>query len=323
MKSGRRIPEPSRRRYRTRLALTAAAISAVACASSATENGRNPFPNGLNGTEVGALPPSGVYVINEIVAIRADRFNDSDGDRLFPDFDLEVNAYAPRFLWNSGRKVFGGDAAIQLVIPFVDTKFRNPPPGPGVPALPPFGRKHDFGVADPIVTPLIAWHGPKWHTILGADINIPVGQYDRNRLVNAGLNTWVVSPAVAVTYYASPAWEFSAKATYDHYFRNDATDYGSGDALLLDYGINRHMAAPGGQLFLGVGGYVFKQIEDDRLNGAAFADGFRGQAFGVGPTITYQHRSGPRVEFKHQQDFAVENRPEGFRTFVRVYMKLR
>ena len=323
MMSGRRISVPGGRRYRTRLAFTTAAVSVLATASLATENGRNPFPNGLNGTEVGSLPPPGVYLVNEFVAIRADRFNDSDGDRLFPDFDLEVNAYAPRFLWNTGHKLLGGDASVQLVIPFVDTKFRNPPPAPSIPPLPPFGRKHDFGVADPIVTPLIAWHGPKWHTVVGADINIPVGQYDRDRLVNAGLNTFIVSPAVAATYYPSPGWELSAKATFDHYFRNAATDYSSGDAFLLDYGINHHMAAPGGQLFLGVGGYVFKQIEDDRLNGATFADGFRGQAFGLGPTITYQHMSGPRVELKYQQDFAVENRPEGYRAFVRVYMKLR
>lgn len=301
----------------------AGALSGVAAVAAATENGRNPFPNGLNGTEVGSLPPPGVYVIHEIVAIRADRFNDSRGDRLFPAFDLQVNAYAPRFLWNTGRKVLGGDASIQLVVPFVDTKFRNPPPAPNVPALPPFGRGHDFGVADPIVTPLVAWHGARWHTVLGADINVPVGQYDRRRLVNAGLNTFIVSPAVAVTHYPAPSWEISAKATYDHYFRNPDTDYRSGDAFLLDYGVNRHLAAPGGQIFLGVGGYVFKQLEDDRLNGAVFADGFRGQAFGLGPTLTYQHRSGARVELKHQRDFAVENRPEGARTFVRVYMKLR
>jgi hypothetical protein len=298
------------------------AVSAVASGAAATENGRNPFPNGLNGTEVGSLPPAGVYLINEIVVFRTDRFNGSGGDRLFPDFDLDVTAYAPRFLWNTGRKLLGGDAAIQLVVPFVDTRFRNPPP-PSVPAQPPFGRKHAFGVADPIVTPLIAWHGPKLHTVIGADINIPIGQYDRSRLVNAGLNTLIVSPALAVTYYPSPGWELSAKATVDHYFRNPATDYHSGDAVMIDYAVNRHAAAAGGKVIVGVGGYAFKQLEDDKLNGATFADGFRGQAFGVGPTIAYQLTNGPRIELKHQQDLEVENRPDGHRTFVRVYMKLR
>jgi hypothetical protein len=300
----------------------AAAIGAVASSAAATENGRNPFPNGLNGTEVGSLPPAGIYLINEFVVFRTDRFNDSDGERLFPDFDLDVTAYAPRFLWNTGHKLLGGDAAIQLVVPFVDTRFRNPPP-PSAPAQPPFGRKHAFGVADPIVTPLIAWHGPKLHTVIGADINIPIGQYDRNRLVNAGLNTFIVSPAIALTYYPSPGWELSAKATVDHYFRNPGTDYHSGDAVMIDYAVNRHAAASGGKVILGVGGYAFKQFEDDKLNGARFADGFRGQAFGVGPTIAYQHASGPRVELKYQKDFDVENRPDGYRTFVRVYMKLR
>jgi len=299
-----------------------AMVCLSAGAAGATENGRNPFPNGLNGTEVGALPPAGVYLINEVVAIQADRFNDSDGDKLFPDFDVKVRAYAPRFLWNTGAKALGGDVSIQLVTPFVDTKFRNRPP-PGAPGAPPFGRQHDFGVADAIVTPLLSWHGPKWHTVVGADINVPVGQYDRRRLVNAGLNTWIVSPAVALTYTPTPAWEFSAKVTADHYFRNRSTDYSSGDALMVDWAANHHMAAPGGKLIVGLGGYIFKQVEDDRLGGRTFADGFRGQAFGIGPTLTYQHQSGPRVELKHQQDFSVQNRPDGSRTFVRVYMKLR
>jgi hypothetical protein len=304
------------------VALLASAMLALASGASATENGRNPFPNGLNGTEVGSLPPPGLYVINEIVVFRTDRFNDSSGDRLFPNFDLDVTAYAPRFLWNTGQKLLGGDASIQLVVPFVDTKFRNPPPAPSIPATPPFGRQHDFGVADPIVTPLIAWHGPKLHTVLGADINIPIGQYDRSRLVSAGLNTFIVSPALAATYYPSPSWELSAKATVDLYFRNPATDYHSGNAFMVDFALNHHRPVPGGKFILGVGGYIFKQFEDDRLNGVRFADGFRGQAFGVGPTLTYQHASGPRVELKHQWDFEVENRPAGARTFVRLYMKL-
>lgn len=310
------------RRWLGALAL-AAAVGALASPASATENGRNPFPNGLNGTEVGSLPPPGVYLINEIVIFRNDRFNDSHGDKLFPNFDLEVNAYAPRFLWNSGRKLLGGDAAIQLVVPLVDTKFSNPPPAPSIPALPPFGRKHDFGVADPIITPLIAWHSAKLHTVVGADINIPIGQYDKDRLVNAGLNTFIVSPAVAATYYPAPGWELSAKATVDLYFRNTDTDYHSGDAFMLDYAVNRHIPTAGGEIIAGVGGYVFKQFEDDRQFGKTFADGFRGQAFGVGPTLAYQVARGPRVELKYQKDFDVENRPDGYRAFVRLYMKLR
>ena len=38
----------------------------VAMDAAATENGRNPFPLGLNGTQVGNLPPPGVYLVNEI-----------------------------------------------------------------------------------------------------------------------------------------------------------------------------------------------------------------------------------------------------------------
>src|SRR5262252_6431265 len=68
--------------------------------ASATEAGRNPFPNGLNGTNVGNLPPEGFYLVNEFFYLHADRFNDSHGNKLFPNFSVTATGYAPRFLWN-------------------------------------------------------------------------------------------------------------------------------------------------------------------------------------------------------------------------------
>ena len=301
--------------------LGGAALS-LASPALATENGTNPFPNGLNGTEIGNLPPKGVYLINEFVYISADRFNDSNGDKAFPDFNLDVAAYAPRFMWNTGQKVLGADLAFQFIEPFVYTDLSNPPPAPFIPELPPFGSKKDFGLGDPIITALLAWHGKKVHVIYGQDFVFPVGEYKRDRLVNPGMNRFTTSPAVAITYYPSNKWDISAKATYDIYFKNDKTNYDSGNAFLLDYAINRHIDIKSGKLLVGVSGYLFDQVKDDKVNGVRFLDGFRGHAFSVGPTLTYQNRKGPRFELKLQKDMDVKNRPEGFRAFLRAYMKL-
>ena len=124
----------SRLQNGTIIAALAAALVLLGTSNpaEATENGRNPFPNGLNASDIGNVPPKGLYLINEFVYITADRFNNGKGDKLFPNFNLDVYAYAPRFLWNSGFKILGGDAAIQVIQPFVYTSFNNkfvPPPG--------------------------------------------------------------------------------------------------------------------------------------------------------------------------------------------------
>src|SRR5437867_7120126 len=162
------------RSLRSTVVSTAALV--LACISSpadATENGRNPFPNGLNASDIGNVPPKGLYLVNEFVYITADRFNNGKGDKLFPDFNLNVYAYAPRFLWNSGFKILGGDAAIQVIQPFVYTSFDNkfvpppgfpnpPPPGFQIPS-PPFGSQSEFQLGDLFITPLLAGHTQNVH----------------------------------------------------------------------------------------------------------------------------------------------------------------
>jgi hypothetical protein len=56
------------RSLRSTVVSTAALV--LACISSpadATENGRNPFPNGLNASDIGNVPPKGFYLVNEFV----------------------------------------------------------------------------------------------------------------------------------------------------------------------------------------------------------------------------------------------------------------
>jgi hypothetical protein len=321
--ASKRHREPSSRGFRLAApALLAWAALGFASPALATENGLNPFPNGLNGTEVGNLPPKGLYVVNEFLYISADRFNDSNGDKAFPDFKLDVAAYAPRFLWNTGSKVLGGEVAFQFIEPLVYTDLDNPPPPP-VPEVPPFGSKKLFYAGDPILSALVAWHGKKVHVIAGSDFVIPLGEYKRNELVNAGLNRFTISPAIALSYYPSDRWEVSGKATYDIYFKNKKTGYDSGNAFLLDYAINRHIPIKSGKILVGVSGYLFHQLSDDTVSGVRFRDGFRGHAFGIGPAITYQNSKGPRVELKLQKDMDVENRAQGVRAFLRAFVKLR
>ncbi len=331
------------RRAAARVGLLAAFTMAWSwSAAEATENGRNPFPVGVNASDIGNLPPKGLYLVNEFVYVTADRFNNGKGDKLFPDFELEVYAYAPRFLWNTGLQVLGGDLNFQLIQPFVYTSFENnfvfpppgtpgvPPPGtPGFPPSPPFGSDEDFQLADSFLSTIISWHAHPWHWAVGGDILFPTGSFADQRLVNAGQNYVTLSPAFAFTFYPIEGWHISAKATFDINFENKDTNYDSGNAILTDFATAYTIPTEIGGIDVGIGGYTYNQITDDSLNGnpvgdgpgLSGTDGFRGQAYGLGPIFGYRHPSGFRVEAKYLKDFGVENRPEGSRFIFRAFVR--
>ncbi len=302
-------------------------------AAMATEAGRNPFPNGLNGIGVGNLPPPGLYLANEFIFIEADRFNNSNGDRLFPNFKLETQAYAARFLYGPGIKILGADWYTQLIIPVVRVSIKNPPPPipPGLPppvaaglaaafSAPPFGRQSKTGVGDITITQLLGWHSPNFHQAVGFDITFPTASFESTRLVNIGQGYFTFAPAYAFTWLIN-GFELSSKFTVDVNFENSDTNYDSGEAFLVDYSFGYRWELNWGKVFVGIGGYYYHQFTDDEVNGVQFLDGFRGRALGIGPQVQYQHPIGAVVELKYQKDFLVENRPEGDRFIGRLLIR--
>ena len=319
------------RHFGAMMATAAAMVSLPLDSASATENGRNPFPLGLNGSQAGNLPPKGVYLVNEMAYITADTFNDENGDELFPDTELTILAYAPRLLWNSGVKLVGAELAIQAIQPIVHIEFNNdaprfpfgpvPPPGFPVNGVGPFGHDEQFGLADFIITPIMAWHSGEMHWAVGVDVNFPTGKFDKDELVNLGLGYWAISPAVAVTWLSEMGPEISAKATLDYNFENPETNYDSGEAVFIEPVVAYHIQTPIGKIIPGIGGFYYQQITDDEGSVPAALGDFRGRAVGVGPVIVYQHPIGAMVEFKFQKEYYVEARPQGERAFARAFIR--
>lgn len=333
-------------------AMTALAIStALIAPAHATENGRSSLPPGLNGTEIGVVPPADghVYVIWQNVYIDGDSFKDSNGDDLFLDFESEIIATAPRFVFFPGIEIAGLDLGVYAIVPFGRLTVDNPapmlppgapmtPPGPiapGVPGSNPFGSDSKTAFGDPLIGPVLAYRGKNLHAIAAVDVNIPIGQYDANRLANLGLGTWTINPTLAATWYPTEGLELSGTTRLDIHYENDDTNYNSGDLLAFEFAANtHHQLGDGNRLTLGVGGYAQTQLTDDRVNGVPVntnfgappstplrEDGFRTQAFGVGPTVAFRHKSGAQLELKFQEEFGVENRTSGRRAFLHAYLR--
>ncbi len=63
-------------------------------------------------------------------------------------------------------------------------------------------------------------------------------------------------------------------------------------------------------LSVGIGGYYYKQVADDKQHGTTVGDGNKGQAIGIGPQLKYDYKN-MSFMLKYQTETNVKNRPDG------------
>lgn len=261
---------------------------------SATENGGNAYPNGVEDFMAGAVPPPGTYFLNYFSYYTANDFKDSNGNTT--DFDLNVTAITFRFVHITDKKVLGGFWGVHALIPILHVDIENP-----------IGSDSKTGIGDLIVNPfLLSWHFKNGHLATGFDIFIPVGNYDKDDLANTSRNYWTFEPAFGVTYLSDSGFEVSSKFMYDFNTKNPDTDYKSGQEFHFDYTIGKHFK----NIAVGIGGYYYKQVTNDELNGEKIGDGLKGQVFAIGPQLKYDYKN-MSFTLKYHEELEVENRAEG------------
>jgi hypothetical protein len=270
----------------------------------ATEGGGGAYPNGAEDFMSGAVPPPGFYFINYLTYYTANRLNDGNGDKLLPDFKLRATADVLRFIYITKHQVLGANWGMHAFVPLVHLDVRVN------------GTSDSkVGLGDIIIDPVVlSWHSKNWHFASGVDIYVPTGAYDRNDLANIGRNYWTFEPIVAATFLSDSGFEASGKFMYDFNTRNNNANvqghdvkYLSGQEFHFDYTLAYHID----KWSLGLGGYFYKQITDDEVNGTKVGtDGFKGQAFALGPQVKYDYKN-MSFTLKYQKEMAVENKPEG------------
>jgi hypothetical protein len=165
---------------------------------------------------------------------------------------------------------------------------------------------------DVVVTPIIVgWHAGNLHWNASASVWLPVGAYDRTRLVNTGRNVWAWSPQFAATYFdPQSGWEVSGAAVYIMSATNTATNYKSGDLIHVDFAIGK-MLSP--HIKLGVVGYYVQQVMADSGAGA-IAGPRKMHVAGLGPAASVSfsvNGTAVSVVAKYYREFDAQNTTQG------------
>lgn len=294
--------------YRIHSITCMAALSLWAGLAQATEGGGSSYPMGAENYLSGALPPPGLYGQVFLNRYRADSLRDDDGERVPVDFDLSANVIAPRLIWVTGQKLFGGDLAFHGILPLVDLKVELNGQ-----------RERNRGLGDAIAGVAVGHHwSEKLHSVVALDVIAPTGRYDRDDMANIGRNYWVAQPVLAVSWMDPDGLNADIKLMYDFNFENPDTDYRSGQELHADYAVGWGL---GNGWVLGMGGYAYLQTTDDRQDGDRVADN-KGRVFAIGPSVKYASNSGWFVTAKWQKETEVRNRPEGDAFWVKLTLPL-
>lgn len=169
------------------------------------------------------------------------------------------------------------------------------------------------GIADLLFTPIIAGKhfSETEHMSLSLPIYAPTASYSSTKLANDGQNTWTFMPTVAYTRLGKDGSEFTAMGMLQFYTRNKDTDYQNGTILVSEVLWTKRVAP---STNLGAVAGLIYQLNDDKGPTADRLNGFNGNAWGLGPIVSWSGKLGgvpASVSARWVFDVNTRNRPKG------------
>lgn len=297
--------------------LIAMALACAATASYSVESGAPITPFGVFDFGAGMLPPAsaGATVGLRGAAYSASELRDTHGDRSPVGIKLNVNSTALAIIKTTDIPLLGGTYGFSAVVPYLDMDNRLTVPTP----MGPLGLRGTSGaVGDITVAPVMV----KWAPSPGLFVNgrvelqLPTGSYKADRLTNTGSNHWTASPAVAFTWISPSGLEVSSNIQLNFHGKNKDTQYQSGVEYQHEFAIGQHV----GPWTLGVGGYLYQQISDDKVGGVRFEDGNRSRVMALGPAISFFDLGSdwPLIWAHLYKEFGARNRTQGTQFAIRA-----
>lgn len=270
--------------------------------------------NGTADFYAGAAPPPGLHLIDYNVFLDIKKVENKGQGLTGGEGSLTAVAFRPIFVSEKG--LFGGNFLMHSIIPILSVEANVTAQTPGGPIN---VEGHDGGLGDVYFGAGLAWHTKTWHWLTVLDVITPTGAFDAKKPINAGNNAFIIEPVVAVTGLFDNGIEASAKLMYSYHTKNSdyieagtgLKGYQTGQAIHMDYMLN-YAVTP--KFKLGVTGWVWRGLEDDKIGGTKRHD-TKDREFSMGPAARYQDGKFALVG-KYVIPVSAENRIEANQTWI-------
>jgi hypothetical protein len=233
--------------------------------------------------------------------------------------DVDIGLLVPTYTF--GSPVLGGQLAVSLLgivgnsQATIDANI--------VGALGPIGFAASRSISDSLFSygdlyprATLKWNNGVHNTMIYGMTNIPVGDYEPNRLVNLGLGQWAIDGGFGYTYFDPQAGnEFSFVTGLTYNATNPDLQYKNGIDWHFDWGASKFLSK---QVHVGLVGYAYQQLTADSGSGARLGD-FKSRVFAIGPQIGFLFPVGEMqgyLNLKGYGEFGARNRPEGWNLWL-------
>ena len=277
--------EFSKMKRKARICLLATAVIGIFTPGLfAAEGGYSNYVPGTYGDFAASVePPTKWTIRNDYYYYQADSNRSVRSGLLELDADLEFNMHFLTALYKTDLEFFGGRYATGVFVPTVvnvDIEAGISASGSRVAVQDEVTRFGDMT----FIPGVLYWKKGNFHFSLAEYIIAPTGDYDKDNLVNSGLNYWTFDTDFAVTYLnEETGQDYSINFGYNYNTENHATDYQTGQEIHIDYMVNQFLSET---FAVGVHGFYLNQITGDSGRGATLGD-FEAEAAGVGPAVLW------------------------------------
>ncbi|WMJ71221.1 transporter [Stenotrophomonas sp. 24(2023)] len=307
--------------------LLIALFSSIATARAA-EGSTGVYLLGMKGQGAALAPPPGLYYQNDSYFYRGSLGGSRvlpTGGRFASGVDADAFVNLSTLLWSTPWQFGGGRLGLSATLPVgrksLDASLVTDFPRLGGGST--RGRSDALTTyGDPSLGANLSWRSGRLFWQTGLSVNVPVGDYRRDRLANVSFNRWGTDLTTAVTWLdVEKGRDLSLAAGYTVNGSNHATDYRSGDELHLEAAASQYLSPAWSLSLLG---YHYQQVSGDSGSGALLGP-FKGRTSAIGAGVSYSFQAGGRAistRLKYFHETAVENRARSNNLFLTVSLPL-
>ena len=330
------------KKYACAVWIVASSLGFALCTASATENGESHVDLGYVDTFVALPGTPGIYLRFDEDIVNSGRLNNGFGDRV--SLNLGPGKAVPvKFRNTIEESIFAFGLVPDLTVPYVNGRIASGLYGSfinsrtdvtsslGIPAP---HANEKAGVTDITFVPLsLAFTLPRTRlsvTIAPLDFTAPTGRYSVSDPIanNAGKNYFSYRPALLFTYQRASGIELDLNLSASINSQNPDTHYKSGSEFAATWSGQQYVTP---QLGLGIGGYYYRQISDDRQFGRVVntvpaldlltgLPGNRGETFAIGPVVSFNFNPNAVVETHWDHELFAYNRAKVDQFYVRAVL---